>query len=153
MKRNASLDQAQAKLARLERAKEILERQHLFPIFGREKEKFICFSQTHEGKRIYLVDLSQHACTCPDHQNGAPEGWCKHLIAAFLVVNHPNDWKTWLPDWALAKKAQEKEKADDQKGLGKVLAELPDEVLSRIIAYASAELQDRDYRRAVAEGD
>jgi hypothetical protein len=149
MKRNASLDQTRAKLVRLERAKSILERQHLFPIFGKE-QNFICFSQTQEGKRIYLVDLGEVACTCPDHANGAPNGWCKHLVAAWLLVNHPNDWRDWLPDWA--KEAKEDKKRDEPPSpLGKALAELPDEALERLILLAHAEQQERDYKRKVAE--
>jgi hypothetical protein len=154
MKRNASLDQTRAKLVRLERAKSILERQHLFPIFGKE-QNFICFSQTQEGKRIYLVDLGEVACTCPDHANGAPNGWCKHLVAAWLLVNHPNDWRDWLPDWAKEAKAKEDEKGGSQKDgdgkLGKALAELSDEALERLILLAHAEQQERDYKRKVAE--
>ena len=147
MKRNGFTKEQTGKLKRLERAKEILAQGKLFPITGAEEEKFIVFSQTAEGKRLYLVDRAEGTCTCPDFQknqrfNG---GWCKHRIAVMLKVEHPDDWSTWLPDWA---KEQEQEQ-ESNHNLDKALAELTDEVLERLIKLLTQEQMDRDYRRQV----
>ena len=151
MRRNIFTPQQQAKLRRLERAKEILKRGHLFPITG-APGKFICFSQTKQGKAIYLVEHNgaEGSCTCPDFKKrkGEHGGWCKHRIAAMLQVEHPQDWEDWLPEWA---RGDGSEPPEGNHPLARALAELPDEVLSRLIAYASSELQERDYRRKVKE--
>jgi len=156
MKRKASVSPNQAKLARLERAKRILEKGKLIPIFvsGAEEEQlFVCFSQQKDGKVAYLVDLREKTCTCPDHAHNAPDGWCKHLMAAWLQVHHPQNWKDWLPEWARNGNGNGQAKGQD-KGNGKLeeaLAEIPDDVLAKLIHLLHVEQMERD-RKGVKVG-
>ena len=155
MKRNSFTQEQVGKLKRLERAKEILAQGNVFPVAG-AAEKFVVFSSA--GNKLYLVDLAEESCTCPDFQknqrfNG---GWCKHRMAAWLLKEHPDDYQDWLPPWARGNgngngQPQTKAKESGESKLDKALAELPDEVLARIIKLATAEQMDRDYRRAVVE--
>jgi len=152
MKRNSFTKEQSGKLKRLERAKKILAQGNVFPVAG-AKEKFVVFSSA--GNKFYLVDLAEGYCTCPDFQTHQEHngGWCKHRMAAWLLVNHPVDYQDWLPPWAKDGQGNGKQdgNGNDQGKLDKALAELPDAALARVIALATAEQQDRDYRRAVSK--
>ena len=155
MRTNNLTKQQTGKLKRLERAREILAQGKLFQVAGAE-EKFVVFSSA--GNKLYLVDLAEETCTCPDFRkrkewNG---GWCKHRIAAWLSVNHPDDYQDWLPPWARGKEQPQAKAKKNGEGQGqgqgkldKALAELPDAALERLIKLASAEQLDRDFRRKV----
>ena len=162
MKRNSFTKEQIGKLRRLERAKSLLDRKLVVPIFG-EDHKFVCFSSkkpvTGPEGIAYLVDLAAETCTCPDFQqnkrfNG---GWCKHKMAAFLLKEHPDDYQDWLPPWARGKEREVEEVLKQKRSrngsgkLDKALAELPDEDLERLIKLATAEQMDRDYERAVSK--
>ncbi|MFQ6033379.1 MAG: SWIM zinc finger family protein [Candidatus Bipolaricaulia bacterium] len=151
MKRNSFTKEQIGKLRRLERAKQIMAQGNVFPVAG-AAEKFVVFSSA--GNKLYLVDLAEQYCTCPDFQthqefNG---GWCKHRMAAWLLKEHPDDYQDWLPPWAKGDgQAQGNGKGKGDDKLFKALSDLPDAALARIVALASQVQMDRDYERAVSK--
>jgi uncharacterized Zn finger protein len=63
-------------LNRLERAEAILLEGRLHRVEGLPHTYVV------RGSQVYLVDLAQETCTCPDHARGHT---CKHLLAAVLL--------------------------------------------------------------------
>ena len=76
---------------RLERAKEIVERGYIYPIYGRPGV-YVAKSATgqKDGKghlKLYLVD--EEGCTCADFRRLAKVngGWCKHRLAREILMS------------------------------------------------------------------
>jgi len=63
-------------LNRLERAEAILLEGRIHRVEGLPHTYVV------RGSQVYLVDLQQETCTCPDHAKGHT---CKHLLAAVLL--------------------------------------------------------------------
>lgn len=147
----------QAKLKRLERAKALLKEGKVWPVVGTE-----WFIAGQNGK--YLINPTKGTCTCPDFSKRKDQhkGWCKHRLAVWLLTNHPDDWETYQPPQAQEDEIPQVEAHHhDQHGRPVQVAELeefvkqlveilPQELLEFLVAYGNQELQDRDYRRGVA---
>ena len=84
-------EKIEAAHARLQRAREIVDRGEIWPIHKDDDRRFV--AKSHSGQRngndhlkLYLVD--SRSCTCADYRKLAEEngGWCKHRLARELVL-------------------------------------------------------------------